>query len=83
LQGLKTNAGQPNPEKNIDEFASVLISKLSAVRKSREDETLLKQKLQQVGDCDSSIASFDQQQQQRKRYQNQVGGFCRPELSLI
>jgi hypothetical protein len=72
---MKASQGQPNPEKNIEEFANLLISKLQAVKKSREDEKLLKQKLNQVGDGDSSVASagpYTVDPLQKKRHQHQV-----------
>ncbi len=74
-QALKTNQGQPNPEKNIHEFADLLISKLSVVRKEIQDKILLNKKLNQVTDADSSVASFgpySSDANSKKRYQQQV-----------
>jgi hypothetical protein len=74
-QALKTNQGQPNPEKNIHEFADLLISKLSVVRKEIQDKILLNKKLNQVTDADSSVASFgpySSDTNSKKRYQQQV-----------
>lgn len=74
-QAFKTNSGQPNPEKNINEFADLLISKLSAVKKEVEGKLMLTHKLNQVGDGDSSVASlgpYSAADQHKKRYQQQV-----------
>ncbi len=75
---FKTNSGQPNPEKNINEFADLLISKLSAVKKEVEGKLMLTHKLNQVGDGDSSVASlgpYSAADQHKKRYQQQVRWF--------
>jgi hypothetical protein len=66
--------GQPNPEKNINEFADLLISKLSAVKKDRETVQLLNHRLDQIGDGDSSVASAGHHStadQRKKRFQHQ------------
>ena len=72
---MKSREGQPNPEKDIDEFARLLISKLAAHRKDLDDKKLLQEKLGQVGDGDSSVASlgpYTADQQRKKRYPQQV-----------
>ncbi len=74
LVAKKTNLGQPNPEKNINEFADLLISKLSAVKKDRETVQLLNHRLEQIGDGDSSVASagpLSTTDQRKKRYHQQ------------
>ena len=66
-------------EKSPDEFANILISKLMAVKKEREGKLMLQQKLNQVGDGDSSVASlgpYTTDQHKKQRYhQQQVTNF--------
>ena len=72
---LKSSQVHPNPEKHIEEFAKLLISKLAAHKKELDDKKLLKEKLGQVGDGDSSVASLGAttaDQQKKRRYQQQV-----------
>ena len=61
-------------EKSPDEFANILISKLMAVKKEREGKLMLQQKLNQVGDGDSSVASlgpYTTDQHKKQRYHQQ------------
>ena len=72
---LKSSQVHPNPVKHIEEFAKLLISKLAAHKKELDDKKLLKEKLGQVCDGDSSVASLGPttaDQQKKRRYQQQV-----------
>lgn len=64
---------QPNPSKDIEAFANLLTSKLATVKKSLEGNVKLNQKLSQLGDGDSSVASAGPPTaEQKKRYQYAV-----------